>query len=76
MLLSVVHTRAQNLRSATAFLIPWDLFGLKSADLTSHFTPWMVALALVIAEAVLFVWLQRRQLQEIRTKTLAPRPAG
>jgi len=57
--------------SVAAIFIPSTVFGLDAPAWLAHRPQWMGALALVLGQALVFAWLQRRELQ--RLAAISPR---
>ena len=59
-----------------AIFLPTPLFLLNTALWTAHRPPWFFALALQIVAGIIFVFLQRRRLDELRPHPSAPLSAA
>jgi hypothetical protein len=57
----------QSVAPYSAMLIPSGISSLSVADWAAHYQLWLVALAVLAAEAILFAFLQRQKLREFIT---------
>ncbi len=57
----------QSVAPYSAMLIPSGISSLSVADWGTHYQQWLVALAVLAAEALLFAFLQRQKLREFIT---------
>jgi hypothetical protein len=62
----------QSVAPYSAMLIPSGISSLSVADWAAHYQLWLVALAVLAAEAFLFVFLQRQKLREFITPSVVP----
>jgi hypothetical protein len=73
--LSTLHLFDRAGSSIAAIFIPSAVFGLDAATWSAQQSRWLVTLALLLAQAVLFAWLQRRELKQLAAMKPAAEPA-
>jgi hypothetical protein len=54
-----------------AFLLPWSVFSIDLAEWTSVRSAWIGALLALVAESLVFVFLQRRELTKLRESSVS-----
>jgi hypothetical protein len=62
----------QSVAPYSAMLIPSGISSLLAPDWAAHYQIWLVALAVLAAEALLFAFLQRQKLREFITPPIVP----